>query len=405
MDLPSPPAALPVSPSRLRRLLGLTHRWAGLATAAFLFLAGLTGAVIAFDHEVDGWLSPAFYVAESAEPARDPLDLADALEASNPALRVVYLPLSVRPGAALSVWVAPREGADPLGFDQVALDPGTGRRQAARQWGAAALDRTALVPFLYELHHSLHLPGTLGTLLMGAVAVVWTLDCFVALALSFPSRALWRRSFQVSWRTGGRRLLFDLHRSGGVWLWIPLLVLAITAVSMNLEREVVRPLVGAVSTLRPDPWTRAAPEGQDGDPLLPRREAVAAARSEADRRGWGAPAGGLFDVADRGTYAVGFFEPGMDHGDGGLGNPWLFIDRRTGAVVDALVPGEGSAGDLFLQAQFPLHSGRIAGGPGRALVALLGLAIAGLSATGVALWARRRLVALRRRRMEAAHGA
>jgi uncharacterized iron-regulated membrane protein len=38
---------------------------------------------------------------------------------------------------------------------------------------------------------------------------------------------------------------------------------------------------------------------------------------------------------------------------------------------------------VFAQAQFPLHSGRIIGLPGRIIICLLGLAVAGLSLTGV----------------------
>jgi uncharacterized iron-regulated membrane protein len=94
--------------------------------------------------------------------------------------------------------------------------------------------------------------------------------------------------------------------------------------------------------------------------------------------------------AESGLWGVGFFAPGGDHGDGGLGNPWLYIDGRDGHLVLASLPGEGSAGDVALQAMFPLHSGRILGVPGRILVSLMGLAVAGLSITGVMIWARKR---------------
>jgi uncharacterized iron-regulated membrane protein len=43
-----------------------------------------------------------------------------------------------------------------------------------------------------------------------------------------------------------------------------------------------------------------------------------------------------------------------------------------------------------MQAQFPLHSGRIIGMPGRILVSLLGLVVAMLSLTGVVIWAKKR---------------
>ena len=37
----------------IRPWLGRLHRWFGLFTAVFLFIAGATGAVISWDHELD----------------------------------------------------------------------------------------------------------------------------------------------------------------------------------------------------------------------------------------------------------------------------------------------------------------------------------------------------------------
>ncbi len=59
---------------------------------------------------------------------------------------------------------------------------------------------------------------------------------------------------------------------------------------------------------------------------------------------------------------------------------------NTGALVGQRVPGEGTAGDLFMRLQFPLHSGRIAAVPGLIVVTLLDVAITALSVTGVVLW-------------------
>jgi uncharacterized iron-regulated membrane protein len=43
-----------------------------------------------------------------------------------------------------------------------------------------------------------------------------------------------------------------------------------------------------------------------------------------------------------------------------------------------------------MQAQFPLHSGRLGGIFGRVLVSLLGVAVATLSVTGIIVWSRKR---------------
>jgi uncharacterized iron-regulated membrane protein len=270
------------------------------------------------------------------------------------------------------------------------------------------LRRENLLPFLYKLHYSLHIPPAFdvawGMLLMGIVAMAWVLDTLIALWISFPNRKTWRKSFAFRLRAGGYRLAFDLHRSGGVWAWGLLLTLAITAVSMNLGRQVVRPVVSLFSTLTPSPFDQPPP-GAPEDPIEPavsREQVLANALREADRRGLDAPPGGLFYSPEFGLYGIGFFAPENEHGDGSLGNPWLLFDARDGSVAGAQLPGQGSAGDIFMQAQFPLHSGRLLGTPGRALVSFLGLVVALLSATGVVIWARKRRARVHSARQKAA---
>ncbi|WLT31094.1 PepSY domain-containing protein [Geothrix sp. PMB-07] len=388
----------------LRRGFVKLHRWFGLGAAAFLFIAGFTGAIISWDHELDAWLNPSFYQARGQGPARPALVLAAAVEAAEPRARIRFMPLEAEPGQTLLISLEPR--LDPatgrphdLGYNQIAVDPATGDIQARREWGQTSLSRENLLPFLYKLHYSLHLPKAwgleLGVLLMGVLAILWVFDCFIALWISFPSLATWRQSFSFRWRQGGPRLVFDLHRSGGVWAWFLLLILAVTSVSMNLNTQVMRPLVSRFSRLTPSPFERRAgqvipAEDMAGDPRVSMARAVDLAQAEAHRRGWTAPPGGVFFSAETALWGVGFFKAGQSHGDGGLGNPWLYFDAHSGESLGADVPGTGSAGDIFLQAMFPLHSGRILGLPGRILVSLLGLAVATLSATGILIWLRRR---------------
>jgi uncharacterized iron-regulated membrane protein len=392
----------------------LLHRWFGLFIAAFLFIAGLTGAVISWDHELDGWLNPAFYAAHSQGPQRPALELADAVERAHPEARVTYLPRVAEPGEAMQIWVEPRLDAATgqlreIDWNQVAVDPASGIEQGRRDWGGVSFSRENLLPFLYKLHYSLEIPLVggydVGTLFMGIVAIVWVFDCVVALWISFPNPRSWRKSFAFRWARGGHALLFDLHRSGGVWIWLLLLVLAITAVSMNLRPQVVTPIVSMFSPLSPNPFdarTPVAPE-QAREPLVDRARVLEIARGEGEKRGW-APPGGLLYSPEYGVYGVGFFTADNEHGDGGLGNPWLYFDARDGSPAGADVPGTGSAGDLFLQAQFPLHSGRIIGLPGRILVSLLGLAVATLSVTGVVIWLRKRRARVRTNEQRLRHG-
>ena len=254
---------------RMRPVFVRLHRWFGIGIALFLFVSGVTGAVIAWNRELDAALNPEFYYARTHAPALLPLDIANRVEAADPRLHITYLPLGVEPGSTLQVRVEGR--LDPatqapyeLGFNQLAIDPATGIVQARREWGALSVTRLNLMPFLYQFHYTLYLPTTasgiaIGVWLLGIVGIVWLFDSVIALVLAFPSPKTWRKSLMFRVRRGGYALVFDLHRSGGVWVWAMLGMIALTSISMNLEKPVMRPVVSFFSTLAPTPESMAQP--------------------------------------------------------------------------------------------------------------------------------------------------
>lgn len=407
----------------MRRALTILHRWVGLAIAGFLIVSGLTGAVISWDHELDEILNPGLTFADGAGPPKAPLALAAGIEARDPRVRVSYVPLGVEPGRSLAFGVSPR--VDPRtgrlqepGYNQVFVDPASGAELGRREWGAAwPITRETAVSFLYVLHYSLHIPAMggidrWGTWLLGGVAILWAIDCFVGFCLTLPPRrradparsaALarqtargWWERWKPAWkiRTGGSayRLNFDIHRAFGLWTWALLFTLAFTAFSLNLYREVFQPLLATVSELTPTPFDLRAPAAPER-PVEPRvgyAQVIEAARAQALRRGWKAPAGGAFYSQDYGVYSVSFFAPGDDHGAAGVGPAMLYFDGADGHLLGEREPWAGTAADIFVQAQFPLHSGRILGLPGRIAVSAMGFVVAALSVTGVVIWARKR---------------
>jgi len=425
---------MPSNGKIVRPVLVLIHRWVGLFTAGFLFITGLTGAVISWDHELDEWLNPHLIhapdssVQDSARPF-DPVIGAQQIERRHPQVQVTYFPLESEPGHSLAYWVEPRFDRaagrfHEVDFNQVFLDPVTGSELGKRQWGAAwPLSRENFVSFLYKLHYSLHIPEMYGidhwgVWLLGLVALLWTLDCFVGAYLTLPKRAphdpesgtisaqsrsyaarFWP-SFLVRARAGAYKLNFDLHRAGGLWTWGLLFVLGFTAFSMNLYDEVFEPIMTKISDATPSIWSSREPRPQHemAPPRLSFAQIVERAPKEATRRGWSEPPGHVFYSREVNIYEIAYFAPEDGHGVGGVGHKEVYFDGQDGHVLGDFRPWQGTAADLFVQAQFPVHSGRILGLPGRILISVMGLVVAGLSATGVYIWYKKRVSRMRAHR-------
>jgi len=409
----------------LRPVFGVLHRWVGLLIAGFLFVSGVTGAVISWDHELDDLLNPRLMHARTAGTPLPALTLAARVEARDPRVRVTFLPLAAEPGDSAAIGVAGR--VDPKtgrqfepGYNQVFLDPATGAELGRRNWGAAwPLTPETFVSFLYVLHYSLHIPemwgvDRWGVWLMGAIALLWTLDCFVGFYLTLPPTrggarqgfwARWKPAWKIKTSGSAYRVNVDIHRAFSLWLWGVLFTVAFTAFSLNLYSEVFYPVMSRVSQVTPTPFDQRTPHGRH-DPVVPRigyGPVIDTARAEAARRGWREPAGSVFYSPDFGVYAVAFHAPDGDHGAGGVGPPYLYYDGLDGRLLGQRQPWKGTAADIFVQAQFPLHSGRILGLPGRILISLTGLVVASLSVTGVVIWWKKRKArVLRQRRRQTA---
>ncbi len=384
------PRAKPVPARRftLRPALVWAHRILGLSTALFLVIAGLTGSVLAFHHELDEWLNPSAYRATAAGTPLSPEALARAIEAGHPDRRVWYMTLETEPGHAANAAalgrIDPATGdAVPIPADVFQVDPVSGEVLAARLWGACCFSALNIIPFLYEFHHNLSLPGVYGILLMGGVAILWLVDGFVGFALTLPRGqpflAKWRAAFAIK---GGSafRLNLDWHRAAGLWLFVLLIILAISSVAMNLRREVVEPVVGLFSNLTPTPFSQP-PREKLAERTLSFDTMLETGLKEARARGWQEPASEIFFSPHYGVFGVAF----GDHDDP-MNTRWLYFDGETAAFRNAIIPGVGTAGDVFIQIQFPIHSGRILGLTGRILIAVMGVVIAGLAITGVAVW-------------------
>lgn len=398
-----------------RRALVLVHRYVGLVMAGFLVIAGLTGALLVWYHELDAAINPRLLrvVApaqgsggEAASPL-SPLDLRDRVQAAYPNAWVHWVPLRAEhPSEAHVFWIEGASDAEgrhaDLGVDEVFVDPYTGAILGARKWGDLDEGSVNLMPFMYRLHESLAL-GTVGTWVFGVIALLWTVDCFIGAYLTFPQRSRsrrrnwwvrWKPAWLLRWHASGYKLNFDLHRAGGLWPWALLLVLAWSSVAFNLYDPVYRPVMGMFFETRPDPRAGIPRLRADlPEPPLGWPAGLAAARER------------LAEVAAaRGVRILYEERLAYDPHRGYLrlvirtdrdinerrSRSSIFVDGTSGALLAVELPTGEATGDTITAWLTTLHMAHIWGLPFRILVTLAGLVIVLLSVTGVVIWWRKR---------------
>ncbi len=364
------------------------HRYTGLAMSLFLGIAALTGVVLSLVGPLDAALNPDLFGTPATRPIA-PLAAVAALEARHPELTATQVPLQVAPGRSVRVSVAARPG-HVIGFDELFLDTADGHVAGTRRI-APGWDRRHLAQGLFRLHTDL-VAGTWGRWLLGVVALAWLVSNPVGVYLTWPPRRPYWRQWKRAWRfrlsSPWPRLLLDIHRASGLWLVLPLTVLAFTSVAMNFYDEAFMPAVRALSPPAPSPFDTPGPAAPPAIRVsLP--SAGAAARRLAATRAPGWQAAVVQRDPTRGLVGVRFTRSGVEE-YAGLGPITWWFDGTTGRLRYIDDPYSDSAGEKLNRSLYPLHTGQMIGLTGIVLDIVLGVATLEMIGTGIYLWLKRR---------------
>lgn len=409
-----------------RQFWVVIHRWAGLTLTLFLTVAGFTGIFLAWLDELEVATAPELHLVSPPSPDARPLDvlaIRDQVLVRYPDARIDFVPLTVEPGRSLRLhlhWHDPKTGAEIKsgpGWDDLFIDPYTGRELGRREWGDISQGVKNLMPFIYRLHYSLAL-GDWGLLVFGFAALIWTIDCFVGFYLTLPVRLRhnaarapgparpswfdrWLPSWKVRWRASGHKLNFDLHRAGGLWIWPLLLVFAWSSVSFNLPQVYV-PVMKQFGAEDPReryfssllPSARTAPaldfeQALERGKLLAREASGRAGLTMRDGESW------LWHSPEIGAYVYGF-TTSADISKHGAGTSVAF-DSDSGALRSVQIPTGNNAANSFGTWIAALHTAHVFGTPWRIAVSMIGALVTMLSITGVLIWTRKRSARLSRR--------
>jgi uncharacterized iron-regulated membrane protein len=394
----------------MRQVFVLIHRYLGLTLALFLMLAGVTGSFIAFYDELETLLHPEFRRVQppAQQAAISAVTLAAMLQARYPDAMFNRINLQHAPDEAVSFYLQPRPGnKNGLANDEIFVNPYTGQVLAERKWGDITQGSINLLPFLYRLHFSLALEKT-GRFILGIVALVWTLDCFIGAYLTLPSRQRrssvrlqskgnswvkrWWRAWQVRWQGGAAKVNFDLHRAGGLWLWAMLLVFAWSTVAFNL-RDVYYPVMGSLFTKQsfgediPRLAQPLLPPGLDANAALTTGRSLMQQLSQANQFAIHHEAKLYYD-AGKGTYTY-IVNSSRDVSEKSA-NTAVMFNANSGERLAVYLPTGAAAGDTITQWLLALHTAKVWGLPMQIFVSTMGVGVFGLSVTGGLIWLKKR---------------
>lgn len=346
-----------------------SHSWLGIAAGGLMYLICLSGTLAVFYEEFERWEQPAVHETLVQDPEVIQRAVVAALERlpSPPAHLYVGLPTPTLPRVSVATdqpgegWFVEPEGA--LGE-------------------AVAHDWTHL---LLNLHIYLHLPSTIGLVLVGTLGAL-LFGLIVSGFLAHPR--ILRDAFRL--RSSNTALLdqADLHNRLSVWGAPFHVVIALTGAYFGLA-SVLFVLLGAAFHSGDSEAAGAAvfaPEPKVRGPA--RVPAVDVALRDLERRLPPDSSPSFLTVHDAGT-AKQFVELQVVQ-PGRL--IWADYHRydANGAYLGRTDYSDGPVGRQVAYSTYRVHFGQFGGVPVKLLYAVLGLALTVISATGINIWLTKR---------------
>jgi len=238
-------------------------------------------------------------------------------------------------------------------------------------------------------------------LILGIVALIWTLDTLYSVYLTFPIStrrffSRWKKSWQIKIRASTYRINFDLHRACGLWTLLFLLMFAWSSVMFCLP-DTYDATMNAVFGVRPlaSDMPPVDPSYIATEPKLNWSEALN--RSEVLMNQLSAQNGfkvirpfGFSYIEEYGVYSYSV-RSDIDFSVNSWDGTGLWMDGDSGALRHVFLPyGHDAAGTISKWIR-TLHFANLYDWMWyRILTCLLGLVVTMLSVTGIYIWWKKR---------------
>lgn len=392
----------PVAEGQVERLVRLkarrkrwldVHLWLGLILGFFLAVFGLTGGILVFYQEIDSWLhAEEMTVRPPANGSSEFRPLGEIFRAAD-----VSMPVEAKLGfleyppddqSAFVLGYRVKQAEDREDEWRVYANPYTAQVTGKHLIkGADDVFPSSFVPFVFRLHFAL-LAGDTGVIIVGIMATFLMFSVLTGLILWWPLTGNWRRVLLIKRRASVERFNHDLHQTSGFYTCAVLLAVLLSGIYMNLPEYFLAPVKLLSPGTRDFTGRPHSGPAQGRQPIgLDRAVEIVRARFPEGRLNWmNGP------DEESGSYLVSMRDvPGLSRF---WSERMVYVDAFSGEILDVRDPlTRRTAGETFLDWQWPLHSGKAFGWTGRILVLICGLACPVLFVTGVIRWLQKRRAA------------
>jgi len=362
--------------------VGKIHLWLGLTSGLVVFIVAITGCIFVFQKEIaDLYYRKTFFVA----PQQTTLPISklrvvaqEALGPSQPLNNIT----TYRDPAHAWEFMAYKMNDTALTyfgaveyFRSVFINPYTGEVTGTRNY------ETDFFSVVKYLHWSLLLNTPYGQPIVGWATLIFVVMLVTGLILWWPKK--WNkanRKSRLRVKTDARikRLIYDLHNVLGFYIFLPVLLIALTGMVWALAwfRAVVYVTASGNTKAPVTAVVASKPSVVSGNPLDIAYQAAVAKYPRAERFNM-TPAAGkegtiyMLAYSDKETY--------YDY-------EALQFDQYNGKLLHSEKSSTKNGGERLIGMNYDIHVGAIGGMAGKIIAFLASLVAASLPVTGFCIW-------------------
>ncbi|MCC9135546.1 PepSY-associated TM helix domain-containing protein [Pontibacter silvestris] len=209
----------------LKKVINKIHLWLGLASGLLVLFLGITGCILAFQHEIESATQPYQFVAAQNIAKLPPSKLKAIADAQLPGKHAHSI--SYEKGKASEVVYY---GFDPQYYDMVFLNPYNGEVLKVKNMNRDFF-RIVIMG-----HYYLWLPPAIGQPIVAGGTLIFLILLITGIVLWWPkNKAARKQRFTIKWNAKWRRTNYDMHNVLGFYMtWVAVFI-AITGLVMGFQ--------------------------------------------------------------------------------------------------------------------------------------------------------------------------